>query len=340
MPNRSQKNHLLTIIILVLAQLIFLFVVKYLNQDLPLKYFSIAKTGNIFNLLIYFGIISGIIIGIRKNKLGITNKTITTFLVISWLLLFISFISTKVKIVSAGVYIYDQSGDKVLTGLLFLFFLLTLFYFLIFLWSRILSKTKSGIIRSIFSTMLMLLLLLIITLVYIDNVGYASGRWILNKSKKNIAVVLGAAVWSGNIPSPTLSSRVDKALELLEQGFVGKIVFTGGKAPGELPEAEVAYEYARVKGVDTSKVIIETSTSSTADQIKWIKNNLLTNGKSSTDIILISDAYHLPRAIEISKFFNLDVKVAESVHKLDFEDKFYNKLRESIALFNFWNFAL
>jgi vancomycin permeability regulator SanA len=340
MPNRSQKNHLLKIIILVLAQLTFLFVMKYLNQDLPLKYFSIAKTGNIFNLLIYVGIISGIIIGIRKNKSGITNKTITTFLVISWLLLFISFISTKVKIVSAGVYFYDQPGDKVLTGLLFLFFLLTLFYFFIFLWSRILSKTKSSIIRSIFSTILMLVLLLIITLVYIDNVGYTSGRWILNKSKKNIAVVLGAAVWSGNIPSPTLSSRVDKALELLEQGFVGKIVFTGGKAPGELPESEVAYEYARVNGVDTSKVVIENLTSSTADQIRWIQNNLLTDDNSFGDIILISDAYHLPRAIEISKFYKLDIKVAESIHKQDFKDKFGTKIRESIALFNFWNFAL
>jgi vancomycin permeability regulator SanA len=340
MPNRSQKNHLLTIIILVLAQLIFLFVVKYLNQDLSLKYFSIAKTGNIFNILIYAGIIGGIIVGTRKSKSGITNKSITIFLLISWFLLLIAFITTKVKIVSAGVYIYDQPGDKVLIGLLFLFFLLTLFYFLIFLWSRILSKTKSGIIRSIFSTMLMLVLLLIITLVYIDNVGYASGRWILNKSKKNIAVVLGAAVWSGNIPSPTLSSRVDKALELLEQGFVGKIVFTGGKAPGELPESEVAYEYARVKGVDTSKVVIESMTSSTADQIRWIQNNLLTDDNSFGDIILISDAYHLPRAIEISKFYNLDIKVAESVHKQDFKDKIVTKIRESIALFNFWNFAL
>ena len=89
----------------------------------------------------------------------------------------------------------------------------------------------------------MLVLFLILTFIYIDNVGYASGRWILNKSDKNIGVVLGAAVWSGNIPSPTLSARVDKALELLEQGFVGKIVLTGGKAPGELPESEVAYEY-------------------------------------------------------------------------------------------------
>jgi len=340
MPNKSQKKYIIAIIILLLAQLIFLFAVKYINQDLPLNYFSIAKTGNIFNLLIYSGIISGILIGIRKTKSGISNKSVTIFLVISWFLLIISFITTKVKIVSAGIYFYEQPGDKVLTGTLFLFFLLTLFYFLIFLWSRIISKHRSTIVRNIFSTMLMLVLLLIFTLIYIDNIGYASGKWILNKSKKNVAVVLGAAVWSGNVPSPTLSSRVDKALELLEQGFVGKIVLTGGNAPGELPESEVAFEYARVNGVDTSKVIIENSTSSTADQIRWIRKNLLTENNSFGDIILISDAYHLPRAIEISKFYKLDIKVAESVHKQDFRDKIANKIRESIALFNFWNFAL
>jgi len=340
MPNKSQKKYIIAIIILLLAQLIFLFAVKYINQDLPLNYFSIAKTGNIFNLLIYSGIISGILIGIRKTKSGISNKSVTIFLVISWFLLIISFITTKVKIVSAGIYFYEQPGDKVLTGTLFLFFLLTLFYFLIFLWSRIISKHRSTIVRNIFSTMLMLVLLLIFTLIYIDNIGYASGKWILNKSKKNVAVVLGAAVWSGNVPSPTLSSRVDKALELLEQGFVGKIVLTGGNAPGELPESEVAFEYARVNGVDTSKVIIENSTSSTADQIRWIRKNLLTENNSFDDIILISDAYHLPRAIEISKFYKLDIKVAESVHKQDFRDKIANKIRESIALFNFWNFAL
>jgi vancomycin permeability regulator SanA len=340
MPNNSQKNNLLIIIMVLLAQLLFLYVVKYLNQDLSLKYFSIGKTGNIFNLLIYVGIIFGIIVSTRKNNSGITKKALTTFLVISWSILIIAFITTKVQIVSVSGYILDQPGDKVLTGMLFLFFLLTLFYFLIFLWSRILSKQRSTILRNIFSTILMLILFLILTLIYIDNVGYASGRWILSKSKNNTAVVLGAAVWSGNIPSPTLSSRVDKALQLLEQGFVGKIVLTGGKAPGELPESEVAYEYARVKGVDTSKVRIENLTSSTADQMRWIQNNLLTDNKSNEEIILISDAYHLPRAIEISKFYNLDIKVAESVHKQDFKDKIITKIRESIALFNFWNFAL
>jgi hypothetical protein len=50
-----------------------------MNQDLPFNYFSIAKTGNIFNLLIYTGIISGILIGIKKIKSGISNKAIATF---------------------------------------------------------------------------------------------------------------------------------------------------------------------------------------------------------------------------------------------------------------------
>ena len=340
MPKKSQTNYPVVIFALLLAQLAFLFFVKYLNQDIPFSSFSFAKTGNIFNSLVYAGIIFGIFIVIKKNKSVINKKSLIAFIVISWVLLISSFITTKLKIVSANVYILNQPGDKVLTGLLFLLFLLTLLYYLIFLWRRIIGKNKSTIVKNVFSTVLILVLFIILIIIYIDNISYTSGRWTINKSEKNIAVVLGAAVWSGNIPSPTLSSRVDKALELLEQGFVGKIVLTGGKAPGELPESQVAYEYARVKGVDTSKVIIETSTSSTADQIKWIKNNLITNGKSSADIILISDAYHLPRAIEISKFFNLDVKVAESDHKLDFKDKFYNKLRESIALFNFWNFAL
>lgn len=340
MLKKSQTNYPAVIFVLLTVQLAFLFVVKYLNQDIPFNSFSLLKTGNIFNFIVYAGIILGIIFVIRKNKSAINKKVLIAFAVISWILLIIAFITTKLKIVSANVYIFNQPGDKVLTGFLFLFYLLTLFYYLIFLWRIIISRNKSSFIKNILSIVLMLLLFVVLIIIYIDNISYTSDRWTIKKSKKNIAVVLGAAVWTGNIPSPTLSSRVDKALELLEEGFVGKIVFTGGKAPGELPEAEVAYQYARVKGVDKSKVIIETSTSSTTDQIKWIKNNLLKDGKSSAEIILISDSYHLPRAIEISKFFNLDVKVAESTHKLDFKDKFYNKLRESIALFNFWNFAL
>jgi len=339
MAKKNKSNEVLLSSLLLLLQLSFLYFIKYMNQDLPFNNFSLFNTGNIINFLLYFGIIAGLIFVVKRKSGFIDKKIQITFLILSWLLLILAFVSTKVKIISDGVYYLNQPGDKVLTGLLFLFYVLSLLYFLVYLWSGIIISQKPKIIKTIFTTFVIVIIFFVIVIIYIDNAGYTSGRWAISRSPKNIAVVLGAAVWSGNVPSPTLAARVDKALDLLNRGFVGKIVLTGGKAPGELPESEVAFEYAKVKGVDTSLIIIEKYTSSTTDQIRWLKNNI-SNENSYGEIILISDAYHLPRAIEISKFFNLDVKVAESTHKLNFKDLLYNKVRESIALFNFWNFAL
>lgn len=340
MKKQKSKYRLLGLSGLIIVQLVFLLYIKYINQELGLDNFSLSKIGNIFNLLIYFGLLTGITVGLKMEKSSVTLKSVSTFAVITWLLLIAAFISTKVELFSKTNYFLGQPADKVFTGGLFFLFLFILVYFLMHVWTGILSKQRNSFLRTLFSTILMFILFFILIIIYIDNIGYTSGKWAINKNKQNIAIVLGAAVWTGNIPSPTLSSRVDRAIELMEKDFAGKIVLTGGKAPGELSEAEVGYEYAKVKGIDTSKVLIETFTSSTADQIKWIKRYLLRDKDSINDIIIVSDRYHLPRVIEISKFFNIDIKVAESFHKLDFKDNLYNKVREGIALFNFWNFAL
>lgn len=340
MTKSSNKNTNIIVFGLLVFQLIIFYLIKYHNQGLSLSYFSLIKTGNLINLFIYAGIFLGMYILNRSAIKRITKKNLVIFLVTSYFLLLISIISTKINIISSPVYFYDQPGDKVLTGVFFLCYFFTLLYFLVYLWKNIFNKEKTSIIKTLLSSCLILVISLVVILVYIDNMSYTSDRWALKKNKHNIAVVLGAAVWSGNIPSPTLASRVDKALDLLNRGFVGKIVLTGGKAPGELSESEVAFEYARVKGIDTSKVVMENVTSSTSDQIRWISEELTTRQNNIEDIIIVSDAYHLPRAIEISKFYNLEIKVAESTHKQEVEDKIFTKIRESIAIFNFWNFAL
>ena len=339
MKNRNKnKNIILPAGILVL-QLIFLYFVKYSNQDLSLNEFSLFQTGNLINFLMYLSIISGIILIVRKKQDTLNSKTQKKFLFASWLFLILGFISTRLKLIPGKIYFFAQPADKILTGLLFLLFILTMFLFLWYLWTLRINKLRSTFTRNGLKTIITLIVFFVVIIIYIDNVGYTSGRWAIQRDQKNVAVVLGAAVWSGNIPSPTLSSRVDKALDLLEEGFVGHIVLTGGKAPGELPESEVALEYAKAKGVDPSLITTESMTSSTNDQIRWINNNIKKKN-SYSEIIMISDAYHLPRVIEISKFYDLNIKVAESTHKMDFKDLLYNKIRESIALFNFWNFAL
>ncbi len=338
MTKNTEKSKYKLIYFALIVQLIFLYFVKYLNQSLSLFEFSIFKTGNLFNLLIYSGLAFGIYIS--HNKQAVSGKGVKAFVVITWILLAGSFISTKIKIIPGNSYFLGLPSDKVLTGLFFLSYLIIFIYFLIFIWTGNFSSKKISFKTTVLNTLALFFLFLLTILVYSDNAGYTSGRWSLNKNDENVVVVLGAAVWSGNIPSPTLSSRVDKAIEILQKGFAGKIILTGGSAPGEMTESEVAFQYAKLKGVDTSKIVTESRTSSTTEQIRWIKNNLIPGELKSVELILISDSYHLPRVIEISKFFNLNIKVAESTHKLDFKDKLFNRMRECIALFNFWCFAL
>jgi vancomycin permeability regulator SanA len=339
MPKPKQRKKTWLFVLLLLLQLLAIFYIKYSNQNLPFSEFNIGFIGNLFLPIIYIFLIIALQFNSSKAKKKIPGKTILTFIVISWLLLVISFISIKIDLGLNSFYLFGQPGNKLFTGLLFTSFLIGLFSFLLYLFSILLTKSKPSFIKGIYGGMLMLLIFLLIAFIYNNTLSYTSGKWQLNRSNRNISVVLGAAVWTGNVPSPTLAGRVDKALELLKNGFSGKILVTGSSAPGEMTEAEVAYNYLLAKGVDTTLVSIETSTTSTAEQIQFIKNELV-DSELIEDIIVISDSYHLPRVIEISRFFNLNIKVAESRHVVDFQDKLYNKVRESIALFIFWCFAL
>ncbi len=339
MPKEKIKKKIWLFVLLLIIQLAAVYYIKYSNQTLPFSEFNIAFTGNLFLLIIYSCLIAILLINSLKEIRNIPKKNIISFLIVSWLLLVLAFLSIKFNIGLNKIYLLGQPGNKLLTGLLFTFFLIGLFSFVLYGFSVLFTKTKASLLKTVYGSTLMIIIFLLVTFVYINTLSYTSGKWQLTRSNNNIAVVLGAAVWSGNLPSPTLAGRVEKASELVKNGFAGRILVTGSSAPGELTEAEVAYNYLIAKGVDTTIISTETTTTSTTEQIRFVKNEIY-DSPDIKDIIVISDSYHLPRVIEISRFFNLDLKVAESRHVLDFKDKLYNKVRESIALFIFWCFAL
>jgi vancomycin permeability regulator SanA len=160
----------------------------------------------------------------------------------------------------------------------------------------------------------------------------------IDVGKNNIGVVLGAAVWSNNKPSPSLSSRVDKAIELYEQGKISKIYLTGSNAPGELAESEVALNYIKSLGRDIPDIEIEKQTTSTNEQVDFIKKKLLQKYKNH--IAVISDSYHIVRVLEIGKFQNIKLKAIPSDLVFGLETSVYNRIRESLALTVFWFFAI
>jgi len=336
----NNSNHKIVTVFLSFAlilNLFFLYYIKYANQKLPISEFSFANIGNIFNLVIIFTIIIGVTIYLRKKRSD--SRQIIYFVLILFLSLIVTYMLTFIVYPAKGLYFLDQTEDKIIDAALFIIYQFLLFTFLSFIWLKVIGSDRMVLFRSLINGVLAMLFFLVLTYIYIQTSGYSSNNWILKKSSNNIAVVLGAAVWSDNQPSPSLSGRVDRAIELQFEGYAGRILLTGGNAPGEHSEAQVAFDYAIQKGIDTSKVQYESLTTSTTEQILYIKRNLISD-KSIDDIIIVSDEYHLMRILEISKFYNINIKVAASKLQLNFEQKLYWQIRESISLIVFWSFAL
>ena len=337
MKKKYPKIYTLIFSFVMILQLIFLYYIKYLNQGLTLNEFSFNNIGNIFNLVVILCLIIGIIFYFKRKHHDISSLMI--LMVISTLTLFITYLLTLIELPSLEFYVLGQPGEKIVEAALFTLYQFILFVSISFIWLNALRSDSTVFSKSLFNAVVMLLFFLAITFVFILTRGYSSDNWSLTKSDKNIAVVLGAAVWSGNLPSPSLSVRVDKAINLYTNKFVGGILLTGSNAPGEMSEAEVALEYTKKRGMDMEKVRYESLTTSTSEQIKYIKKYLI-NDENINDVIVVSNAYHLLRIIEISKFFNINIKVAAPNSYLNYKKKLYMQLRESIALIVFWSFAL
>jgi uncharacterized SAM-binding protein YcdF (DUF218 family) len=136
-----------------------------------------------------------------------------------------------------------------------------------------------------------------------------------------------------------LASRTEKAYELYKQGYVKKIQVTGGNAPGELSEAEVSSLYLKQRGVSMNDIWIEKKTTNTAEQVRYVKEEII-NKKKISNIIFVSNSYHLTRINEICSFYNIKAGIEPSGLNLSFDSNLYYKVRESIALLVFWFFAL
>ena len=260
-------------------------------------------------------------------------------MLISTLTLLLAYLLTVIKLPQLDFYFLGQPGDKLIKSALFTLYQIFLLVTVSFTWLTAVRSDREVFLRSFSNALIVIFFVLVFTFIYVLVKGYPSDRWTLTENDKNLAVVLGAAVWSDNQPSTSLSGRVDKAIQLYVDKYVGGILLTGSNAPGEMSEAEVALEYARVSGMDMDKVTYESSTTSTSEQLMYIKTHLA-NDENINDIVVVSDSYHLVRIIEISKFLNINIKVAASAIYLDYKKKLLMQLRESIALVLFWVFAL
>ena len=115
------------------------------------------------------------------------------------------------------------------------------------------------------------------------------------------AIVLGASVYSDGQLSPILQDRVDSAIDLFENDKVEEILISGDHGSDNYNEVDAIANYLTKHGVPKNKLILDHAGFDTYDSMYRASKVF-----KITDAIVITQAFHLPRAIFIAKHLNLD----------------------------------
>ncbi len=111
----------------------------------------------------------------------------------------------------------------------------------------------------------------------------------------NVIVVLGAAVWPDEQPSPALQRRILHAVDLLQRGYATYLLVTGGLGKYPPAEAAVMQRLAVAHGIPPQRILCEDQATSTFTSALRCCDILRQRGWSR--VLVVTDRYHLPRAL-------------------------------------------
>jgi uncharacterized SAM-binding protein YcdF (DUF218 family) len=114
-----------------------------------------------------------------------------------------------------------------------------------------------------------------------------------------LAVVLGAAVWPGGEPSPTLARRARHAAGLWQAGRVDAVLGCGGAGIHPPAEAAVIAAVLRRSGIPAEAIHCEDRSTNTRENLRNAAPILRRLGAS--EVVIVTDPYHAPRARLIAR---------------------------------------
>ena len=124
-----------------------------------------------------------------------------------------------------------------------------------------------------------------------------------NKTKCDVAIVLGAAT-SGEEVSPVYRERINHGIWLYENGYVDYLILTGGVGEGnEKSDAFVAKQYAVENGVPEQAILIEEQSTITEENLEYAK--AIMDAHSMNAAIIVSDPLHMKRAMRMAADYGI-----------------------------------
>ena len=118
-------------------------------------------------------------------------------------------------------------------------------------------------------------------------------------------LVLGCGVRPDGNPSAMLKDRLDKAIELYFDGAAPKIIMSGDHGQTDYDEVNTMKDYAIAAGVPSEDVFMDHAGFSTYESMYRARDVFM-----ARSLIIVSQKYHLPRAVYIARALSLDAKGA------------------------------
>lgn len=123
---------------------------------------------------------------------------------------------------------------------------------------------------------------------------------ISEQNQYDAILVLGCGVVR-NQPSPLLQERLDTGIELYKKGVAPKIIMSGDHGREDYDEVNVMKSYAIQQGVPSEDIFMDHAGFSTYESVYRAGNIFL-----AKKLVIVSQRYHLYRAIYISKLLNFE----------------------------------
>lgn len=114
-------------------------------------------------------------------------------------------------------------------------------------------------------------------------------------------VVLGASVINEKTPSAALEDRLEMAVRAWRAGKVEKIILSGDDGRWAQPEISAMLAYLREQEVPDTMLILDGNNARTFDSCYRLRNELI-----QKDVVLITQSFHLPRALYLCNEMGLD----------------------------------
>ena len=121
-------------------------------------------------------------------------------------------------------------------------------------------------------------------------------------------IVLGAAVVAPGVPGPALVRRVEWGVGIFRARLARHLVLSGGRVGAAPAESHLMREIALSLGVAGARIIVEDRSRNTFENA--IYTGAIIRRRGWRRIVVVTDAFHLPRALYIFRRLGLAVEGA------------------------------